>query len=104
MKKSIELPYINPLDDGRRKLTDDQKEEIRNLYVPNQVSLRVLAKKFGVNKSTIHMIVNESVKKANDERIRNHWRDYYTKEGRVIAMRKYREKKRRLGLISSKEK
>ena len=50
----------------KRKLTDDQAQEIRNLYTPNdtEYSQRALAKKYGVAKTTIQSILkNETYTK-----------------------------------------
>lgn len=69
----IKLP---PEYDRRRKLTDEQKEIIKHKYSTGLYSLNNLAKEYKVSKKTILLIVNSESKRKNDERIKEHWRDY----------------------------
>lgn len=62
--------------DRRRKLTDEQKAEIKSKYETGFYSLKGLSIEYGVSKKTILLIVNPESKRKNDERIKNHWRDY----------------------------
>ena len=58
------MPYkaekikLSETQDRRRKLTEKQKEEIRAIYATGVCGARPLAKKFGVSRSTIQIIVN----------------------------------------------
>lgn len=58
------MPYksekikLNGLQDRRRKLTDDQKEQIKRIYATGVCGTRPLAKEFGVSRSTIQAIVS----------------------------------------------
>lgn len=76
------MPYksekikLNGLQDRRKKLTDEQREEIKTLYATGGYSLNGLAKKFEVSKKTILLIVNkESEEKAKQYR-KEHWREW----------------------------
>ena len=94
--EKIKLP---PNTDRRRKLTDDQKEQIKSIYAESGVGTRPLAKQFGVSRRTIQLIVNPEIKRKNDERIKEHWRDYRpTKEEWATTMREHRKYKQQLYL------
>ena len=85
------------LQDRRRKLTDDQKDEIRQMYSSGGWSLNKLAKHFDVSKATILILVNpnsaERVKKYRKE----HWREFQrTKEERAATVREHRRYKQSL--------
>ena len=76
------MPYksekikLKGLQDRRKKLTDEQREEIKNLYGTGHYSLNGLAKMFGVSKKTILLIVNkDSAEKAKEYRKEN-WREW----------------------------
>ena len=71
--EKIKLP---PEFDRRRKLTDDQRDEIRHKYSTGLYSLNGLAKEYNVSKKSILLIVNPESKRKNDERIKDHWKDY----------------------------
>ena len=71
--EKIKLP---PNKDRRRKLTDEQKEEIRKIYATGICGMRPLAKQFGVDKSTIQIIVNPKRAEAVKQHVKEHWRDY----------------------------
>ena len=90
--KSERLP-LSQEQDRRRKLTDSQKDLIRQEYKTGHHSLNSLARKYNVSKKTILLIVNPESKAKNDERIKNHWRDYYNTEEHTKAMRDTRKYK-----------
>lgn len=83
--------------DRRRKLTTEQKDEIKHKYSTGLYSLNGLAKEYGVSKKTVLLIVNPESKRKNDERIKRHWKDYKptTEESNAIA-REHRAYKHRL--------
>lgn len=94
--EKIKLPQEK---DRRRKLTDDQKEQIKSIYAEGGVGTLPLAKQFGVSRKTIQLIVNPEIKRKQDERIKEHWRDYRsTKEERAATMREHRKYKQQLYL------
>lgn len=83
--------------DRRRKLTEDQKEEIKVLYERGLGSQRSLARKFGVSRSTIAILVNPKRAEKVKERIKEHWKDYkQTKEEHAKSIRDLRRYKYKL--------
>ena len=98
------MPYksesirLTGLQDRRRKLTDEQREEIRQLYAEGKGSYKALADKYHVSKSVINIIVNpdraEKVRRRNVE----HWRDYADREKLTEATRNLRRYKHQLYL------
>lgn len=83
--------------DRRRKLTNEQKSEIRELYATGCYSLNQLAKIYEVSKKTILLIVNKESKKKNDEYIKTHWKEFQQdKETRNRAIRDWRRYKNQL--------
>lgn len=99
------MPYISSgiklseTQDRRRKLTSEQKEEIRRLYGTGAYSTRKLAKRYGVDKSTISIIVNPKRAEAVHQRAKEHWRDYMpSKEERAAITREHRLYKQELYL------
>lgn len=81
-KGLIAVPYksdkikLAGLQDRRRKLTDEQRTEIKDLYGTGLYSLNDLAKRFGVSKKSVLLIVNkDSATKARQYR-KDHWKDW----------------------------
>lgn len=94
--EKLKLP---PEKDRRRKLTDDQKEQIRGIYATGVCGMRPLAKQFGVSRSTIQIIVNPKRAEAVKQRTKDHWRDYKRdKEEWAKTMREHRHYKQNLYL------
>lgn len=76
------MPYksekiqLKGLQDRRKRLTDEQRSEIKKLYGTGFYSLNDLAKRFNVSKKTILLIVNsDSAEKAKQYR-KEHWKDW----------------------------
>ena len=99
------MPYksekikLTPTQDRRRRLTDEQKEEIRNIYAQGIVGQRPLAKQFGVSRSLIQIIVNPEIAEKKKQRIKEHWRDYRpSKEKWAETIREHRHYKQELYL------
>jgi hypothetical protein len=83
--------------DRRRKLTEEQKQEIREKYGTGFYSLNGLAKEYSVSKKLILITVNPESKRKNDQRIKDHWRDYQeTGEDHNKTMREHRHYKQSL--------
>ena len=83
--------------DRRRKLTDEQKDEIKHKYSTGFYSLNNLAIEYKFSKKTILLIVNPESKRKNDERIKDHWKDYQpTTEERNKIMNEHRRYKQKL--------
>ena len=99
------MPYkseklkLSETQDRRRKLTDDQKEEIKRIYKSGVCGTRPLAKQFGVSRSTIQVIVNPAIKQRRHDYIANNWRKYRpTKEEWAETMKEHRHYKQELYL------
>lgn len=99
------MPYksekikLKGLQDRRKRLTDEQRNEIKELYGTGYYSLNDLAKKFEVSKKTILLIVNEnSAEKARQYR-KEHWKEWQRKgEEHNEAIKKTRKYKHSLML------
>ena len=99
------MPYkstkikLSETQDRRRKLTDEQKEEIKRIYAEGKCGTRPLAKQFGVSRTTIQVIVNPAIKQRHHDRMVKHWRDYRrSKEEWAETMREHRHYKQELYL------
>lgn len=97
------MPYksekikLDPTQDRRRKLTEEQKEEIRKIYATGVCGMRPLAKQFGVSRSLIQIIVNEKRAESVKQRMKEHWRDYKKpKEEWAAVVREHRHYKHNL--------
>lgn len=85
--------------DRRVKLTDKQREEIKDLYGTGCYSLNGLAKRFEVSKKTILLIVNEESAEKAKQYKREHWKEWQqTKEEHREAIKKTRRYKQSLML------
>lgn len=79
------MPYksekfkLQGLQDRRKKLTDSQREEIKELYGTGFYSLNDLAKKFNVSKKSILLIVNEESAKRAKQYRKEHWKEWQRK-------------------------
>ena len=76
------MPYksekikLKGLQDRRKRLTDEQRERIGELYGTGLYSLNGLAKEFNVSKKTILLIVNnDSAERAKQYR-KDHWKEW----------------------------
>ena len=99
------MPYkseklkLSETQDRRRKLTDDQKEEIKRIYESGVCGTRPLAKQFGVSRKTIQLIVNPEMKQRQHDYVANNWRKYRpTKEEWAETMKEHRHYKQELYL------
>ena len=97
------MPYksekikLKELQDRRKRLTDEQREIIKELYGTGLYSLNDLAKKFNVSKKTILLIVNkDSAERAKQYRKEN-WKQWQrTGEEHNEAIKKTRAYKHKL--------
>ena len=96
--KSEKIKIQNTMYDRRRKLTEEQKELIKSIYLTGVCGTRPLAKQFGVSRSTIQVIVNPNIAESKRQRIKEHWRDYSDREKLTKATRELRRYKQRLYL------
>lgn len=88
--------YDNHKLDGRVKLNPNLHDEIRQKYASGNHSWQSLANDYGVSKKLIGLIVNEQMAERQHEYIKGRWTIYYSKEKQRVAMKKYRDKKRKL--------
>jgi DNA invertase Pin-like site-specific DNA recombinase len=99
------MPYkstkmkLSETQDRRRKLTEEQKEQIREIYAQGQLGTRPIAKMFGVSRSIIQVIVNPAIAQRHHDRMAKHWRDYRpTKEEWAATIKEHRHYKQELYL------
>lgn len=99
------MPYksekikLQGLQDRRKRLTDEQRKDIRELYETGLYSLNNLAKKFEVSKKTILLIVNEESAERAKQYRKEHWRQWQgTKEEHAEAIKNTRRYKQSLML------
>ena len=99
------MPYkseklkLSETQDRRRKLTDDQKEEIKRIYESGVCGTRPLAKQFNVSRKTIQLLVNPEMKQRQHDYVANNWRKYRpTKEEWAETMKEHRHYKQELYL------
>lgn len=99
MSEEIFEPYKDKSQDARFKILPEEYETIRTRW-ENGESIKGLGRAYGVNKRTIQLIVKpekrEEMKKQHQEN--KVWERYYEKDKHKEYMRKYRKKKRELGL------
>jgi hypothetical protein len=91
--------YENPKNDGRRKIMPEQYEEVIRTY-RKLSSYQKTADVYRVSKRLIIFIVNpekyeEFLRKRYDKKV---WFEYYDREAHTKAQKKFRKKKRKLGL------
>jgi len=86
--QKIKLPKAQ---DKRRKLTDKDKEKIKQMY-EDGLDIREIAKKFEkkVCRRSIQFILFPERKKKQN------WKDFYDRKKHTIAMRKHRKHKKEI--------
>lgn len=97
------MPYksekikLKGLQDRRKKLTDEQRKEIEELYGTGFYSLNDLAKKFNVSKKSILLITNKNSAERARQYRKEHWKDWQRKgEEHNKAINNTRKYKQRL--------
>lgn len=76
--------------DRRRKLTDEQREEIKRLYSTGNYSQQRLAIKFGVGHDTIHRIVNpDAERRRKGYSVKHGWKYRPTPEKNKRAISRH---------------
>lgn len=96
-KFEIDKIKLSETQDRRKKLTECQKQEIKELYSTGHFSLNQLAKQFEISKKSILLIVNpESDTKAREYRKENWKRWQKTGEERNKEVREHRRYKQQL--------
>lgn len=101
------MPYksekikLNETQDRRKKLTDKQREEIRDKYATGLYSQRTLAKKYNVSRRLITFILDDKKQKRNAELLKERKLDGRykpTKEEWAKTVREHRRYKQELYL------
>lgn len=95
MSRRLEALRLTPKFDRRRKLTEEQKEEIRKR---KDKSSRQLAKEYGVSRRLIVFIQHPERLERQKELYRERRKDgrYYNREDHTESIRQYRNYKREL--------
>ena len=89
----------NKLQDRRRKLSDEDIIEIKELYSTGNYSMRRLGGMFNVSHMTILYIVNDESLENHRRYKKENWREWQqTTEERTEIMRRYRERKRQMSV------
>lgn len=92
-RKAETLKFIG-LQDRRRKLTDEQREEIRKIRQETGAGYRTIAKQFNVSRSLVRIICDPVVAARVSARMAEHWREYkMTKKEKRERMRELRARK-----------
>jgi hypothetical protein len=101
--EQVAIPYTEPMQDGRRKIHPSQHATIRKLHRQG-VSQRSLARQFKVSRRLIVFILHpERYKERLTARIAQKVHlQYYNKDKHTAAIKKYRNKKRKLNLLINK--
>lgn len=87
---------LSDTQDRRRKITDEQRDEIRTLYA-NGRSIRSIARQYGVYPRTISIICKPETRAALREYTKEHWREFQQpKERRTAAIRETRRYRQRV--------
>ena len=78
-----QLLPLEGMNDRRRVLTDEQKEQIKEIYAKGNIGTRPLARMFGCSRSLVVLIVNPERARKVQERFKAHWRDYAKRYGKA---------------------
>jgi transposase-like protein len=92
--------YIKPKDDRRRKLSEADKERIRELYKLPDWSQRRLAGEFGVSRRLIQFVVDPEKEARNKKAFAERQKDgrYYDRETHNEAVKQTRRHRQELYL------
>ena len=95
---SDSVPINNPSLDRRVKLTDEQREQIRNEYNAGDTSYQKLADEYGVSKRLVMFIVNPDKEIIAREQFKQRQKDgrYYNKEEHTKQVKEHRDYKKKL--------
>ena len=97
MPYKIDKIKLSESQDRRRKLSNEQKDTIREMYSTGNWSLNTLASKFSVSKKSILLIVNPTSAQRDKEYKKENWREFQkSKEEHAKAIRETRRYKQAL--------
>lgn len=107
------MPYksekikLQGMQDRRKRLTDEQREEIKDLYGTGFYSLNDLAKRFNVSKKTILLIVNKNSAETAKQYRKDHWQEWQRKgkehNEAIMKTRKYKQQLYKEGKLKEEE-
>lgn len=106
--KSDKIAINNPKLDKRVKLTDQQKENIKEEYETGLTSQRKLAEKYGVSRRLIQFILDPEKAARAKQQFSERQKDgrYYDKDKHKDYVKEHRRRKNELykkGLLEEKE-
>lgn len=102
--KSDKIKIEGTMLDRRRKLTDDDKYKIIDLYKTTGISIHSLAKNFNVSRRTIQLLLFPDRQERVRQRIKDHWKDYVDRKQLtecVRNLRKYKQDLYKQGIIKT---
>lgn len=93
MSKFLDSLRVPKAKDKRRKLSEEDKEEIRKSYIKGVYGCQRIANEWGVSKRTVQFIVDSGKIKRAQELYKKRRQDgrYYNKEKHAEAMREHRK-------------
>jgi len=108
-RKSDSIPINNIRLDRRVKLTDTEKQKIREEYATGEIGMRALATKYKVSRRTIDFILNPDRLEKAKEQFAERQKDgrYYNKEKHREYVKQHRDYKSNLykkGLLKNDSK
>lgn len=96
MPYKFDTKHIPPELDRRRKLSNSQRSEIEARFKAGSVSMRLLAREYGVSRKLIKLIVDPDAMERNRQYIKEHWRDHYDTRKNTLVRREFRANKKEL--------
>lgn len=94
--------------DRRRRLTDEQREQIKAIYASGVCGKQKIAKQFGVSKATIRAVVDPTFAEKRKQYTKDNWKKYQTygaEHNKTIRnTRKYKQQLYLQGIIKKEEK
>jgi transposase-like protein len=98
MSSIIDVLRVGHEHDGRRKISDEQRQEVRRLYEVEQKSIHSISRITGVSRRSVQFILfpeRAEIVKARAKEVKR-WEKYNTPEYHTPAVRAHRAKKKML--------
>ena len=98
MSSIIDIIPVGYSNDGRRKITDEQKQEVRRLYEVENASIHHISRTTGVSRRSVQFILFPERAQAVKDRAKEvkRWQVGNLKENHTSAIQKHRAKKKLL--------
>lgn len=98
MSALIEAIRVGYNNDGRRKISDEQKQVVRRLYEIEGKSIRFIYREVGISRRSVQFILFPERAQAVKDRAKEvkRWTKYNQAEYHTPAMRNHRNKKKLL--------